>query len=471
MQAQGGGALIGEAQHLGSSLFADSRYSSPPSGHTGNQQYVKDLYMAYLQRDPATDTSGWNFWTGVLDGGETRANVQLAFAVSSEFVEGVAKLCAGTSSGTSTSGNLKYVLTDVQGSTRLLMENNSTSSLILARHDYLPFGSEIYSGVGSRTTSQKYAVTDKVRQRFAMTERDEASGLDHTLFRKNDSVAGRWTSPDPYGGSMRISDPQSMNRYAYVENDPVNSVDPSGLDGTDPLGPPPPIPTYLPMPSGPLDVVTTNTWAPMDSGMGGFTVLGGMGDDTGMIIVRDPLPNGGGASAVGTVGGTPNVPQKPTPTPTPNPNCGVNPISGQPGFTQAPVGQPGHLRAPVNGRGEFGAPRGRGTHKGLDIAGTLNASPIYSNRDGTVSFAGRTAGDGGWMVIVNQSGGVETRYAHLQPNSIPSGVAAGNQVTQGQQIGIVGNTGNAGSAPPHVHFGVRKNGAMVDPETYLNNPC
>jgi murein DD-endopeptidase MepM/ murein hydrolase activator NlpD len=75
------------------------------------------------------------------------------------------------------------------------------------------------------------------------------------------------------------------------------------------------------------------------------------------------------------------------------------------------------------------------------------------------------------MVIINHAGGVETRYAHMQPNSIPSGVAAGSQVMQGQQIGIVGNTGNAGSAPPHVHFGVRQNGAMVDPETYLNNPC
>src|SRR6185295_11596473 len=49
-----------------------------------------------------------------------------------------------------------------------------------------------------RTPTQKYSVTDKVRQRFATTERDEATGLDHTWFRKYDSFAGRWTSPDPF---------------------------------------------------------------------------------------------------------------------------------------------------------------------------------------------------------------------------------------------------------------------------------
>lgn len=44
-----------------------------------------------------------------------------------------------------------------------------------------------------------------------------------------DSVQGRWTSPDPYAGSMSFSDPQSFNRYTYVGNDPVNFVDPTGL--------------------------------------------------------------------------------------------------------------------------------------------------------------------------------------------------------------------------------------------------
>ena len=34
---------------------------------------------------------------------------------------------------------------------------------------------------------------------------------------------------DPYRGSMRMGDPQSFNRYAYVENDPINFTDPSGL--------------------------------------------------------------------------------------------------------------------------------------------------------------------------------------------------------------------------------------------------
>jgi RHS repeat-associated protein len=285
LQAQGSGALIGEAQYLGASLFADSRYSNPPSGHTGNLQYVKDLYMAYLQRDPASDTSGWNFWTGVLDGGETRANVRQAFAVSSEFIEGVAKLCPGTSGSTSISGNLKYVLTDAQGSTRLLMENNST---ILTRHDYLPFGTDISSGVGSRTTTQKYAVTDRVRQRFAMTERDEASGLDHTLFRKHDSVAGRWTSPDPYSGSMRIGDPQSLNRYSYVQNDPVNLVDPSGLDVCYPDPATGEI-VCIPDISEGVDVPISFD-EPIDNGSG---LIGAMSDDTGMIIVRDPLRTGG----------------------------------------------------------------------------------------------------------------------------------------------------------------------------------
>jgi RHS repeat-associated protein len=123
---------------------------------------------------------------------------------------------------------LSYVLTDLQGATRALMNNSgSGTSTITSRHDYLPFGEEIGAGVGLRTTAQKYSQTNNVRSRFAMLERDDVSGLDHTWFRKHESRAGRWTSPDPILGGG--GDPQSLNRYSYAVNDPVNLIDPNGL--------------------------------------------------------------------------------------------------------------------------------------------------------------------------------------------------------------------------------------------------
>jgi len=94
--------------------------------------------------------------------------------------------------------------------------------------DYAAFGEEVSTSVGQRT-AQGYGITDSLRQKYALTERDEASGLDHTWFRKNESRAGRWTSPDPYNGSIDIGNPQSLNRYSYVENQPANYADPSGL--------------------------------------------------------------------------------------------------------------------------------------------------------------------------------------------------------------------------------------------------
>jgi RHS repeat-associated protein len=126
------------------------------------------------------------------------------------------------------SGGLQYVLSDAQGSTRALMNNSgSGTSTITSRHDYLPFGEEIGAGVGLRTTTQKYSQSDNARARFASMDRDDVTGLDHTLFRKYESRSGRWTSPDPLKGGL--SDPQSFNQYSYVTSDPVNLTDPEGL--------------------------------------------------------------------------------------------------------------------------------------------------------------------------------------------------------------------------------------------------
>src|SRR2546426_6005133 len=65
-------------------------------------------------------------------------------------------------------------------------------------------------------------------EQFAkMQERDPETGLDPTLFRMYSSGQGRWLSPDPLGGD--ISNPQSLNRYAYVLNNPASFTDPLGL--------------------------------------------------------------------------------------------------------------------------------------------------------------------------------------------------------------------------------------------------
>ena len=141
-----------------------------------------------------------------------------------------------------------YLMADRQGSTRVLMD---AAGAVTSRHDYLPFGEELGAGTGApgsptgmRTAAQGYSAADNVRQRYADTRLDEATGLDHTLWRKLETRSGRWTTPDPYGRSMRVPDPQSFNRYAYVHNDPVNFVDPSGLNE-----------------EGPYDtIITTDTW-------------------------------------------------------------------------------------------------------------------------------------------------------------------------------------------------------------------
>ena len=220
-QAQGSGQLLAAAQSLGSTLFNSGEYAGVG---TSNAQFVADLYTGYLQR--THDLEGYNFWLSILNNENDRAHLILAFAGSGEFGGNVAALCAAPATG----GGLHYVLSDVQGSSRAVMNNSTySSSAIVARHDYLPFGEEISSGVGLRTGPQGYNASDTNRRKYGLTERDDATGLDHTWWRKYENTAGRWITPDPYNGSMTVANPQSFNRYAYVGNDPVNLIDPTGL--------------------------------------------------------------------------------------------------------------------------------------------------------------------------------------------------------------------------------------------------
>ncbi|GGA70234.1 peptidoglycan DD-metalloendopeptidase family protein [Ornithinibacillus halotolerans] len=98
-------------------------------------------------------------------------------------------------------------------------------------------------------------------------------------------------------------------------------------------------------------------------------------------------------------------------------------------------------------------------HKGIDIAGPSNRS-ILAADNGTVVFAGYQ-GSFGNKIEINHNNGMKTIYAHL--SSIH--VKPGQTVQKGQQIGIMGSTGN--STGIHLHFEVYKNGALQNPLSYL----
>jgi RHS repeat-associated protein len=123
-------------------------------------------------------------------------------------------------------GGVKYVQQDHQGSVRTVTNSNG---FVLSRTDHQAFGETIPSGIGLRSVNQGYGVDPSTRQGYGLTENDDASGQQHTWFRKLETSAGRFSSPDPYKGSMSVVDPQSFNRYSYVGNQPTNYVDPTGL--------------------------------------------------------------------------------------------------------------------------------------------------------------------------------------------------------------------------------------------------
>ena len=83
--------------------------------------------------------------------------------------------------------------------------------------NYYPFGEEITS-----TSNDQY--------KFASTYRDSATGLDYAVNRYYASGMGSFLTTDPKFGSAKPERPQSWNRYTYAGNDPVNSIDPRGLN-------------------------------------------------------------------------------------------------------------------------------------------------------------------------------------------------------------------------------------------------
>ena len=102
-------------------------------------------------------------------------------------------------------------------------------------------------------------------------------------------------------------------------------------------------------------------------------------------------------------------------------------------------------------------------HKGLDMAAP-EGTPYYAADSGTVMYAtnggGYNGGAGNWVVI-SHGNGIVTKYMH----SSVTFVNPGDYVERGQNIGLVGNTGQSFGA--HLHFQVEVNGVAVNPLNYI----
>jgi RHS repeat-associated protein len=90
-----------------------------------------------------------------------------------------------------------------------------SSGNVIGQQAHCPYGEQWYA----QNTTRKWLFTNY--------ERDAESGNDYAAFRYNTSRLGRFASPDLLAGSP--ADPQSLNRYPYVRDDPANGVDPLGL--------------------------------------------------------------------------------------------------------------------------------------------------------------------------------------------------------------------------------------------------
>ncbi|MEH1787685.1 M23 family metallopeptidase [Nostoc sp.] len=104
-------------------------------------------------------------------------------------------------------------------------------------------------------------------------------------------------------------------------------------------------------------------------------------------------------------------------------------------------------------------------HSGVDLLAPVGTN-VLAIAPGTVAFAS-DQGSYGKLVIINHSGGLQSRYAQL--DSIK--VTVGQQVKKGDLLGTVGTTGKPSSIQPHLHFEVRSSSSLgwvaEDPKGYL----
>ncbi|HTV57679.1 MAG TPA: RHS repeat-associated core domain-containing protein [Verrucomicrobiae bacterium] len=147
------------------------------------------------------------YWRAIT--GQTIAETDGSGNVLEEYVFFAGRRIAQRS-GT---GAVNYLYTDQVGSVIAMTDGSGNSCY---QSTFTPYGEE-------HATQSTCSTTYK----FTGYERDEETGLDYAFARYYNQRLGRFMSADPLAGA--VSNPQTLNRYAYVGNNPPNNTDPLGL--------------------------------------------------------------------------------------------------------------------------------------------------------------------------------------------------------------------------------------------------
>lgn len=123
---------------------------------------------------------------------------------------------------------MSYMLEDHQGGISAIASNSGATDV---DESFSTFGARRSPTTwsGAPTTADLNSIASLSRQGYTFqTSLGQSMGLNHMNGRVQDTVLGRFLSPDPH-----ITDPtnsQSYNRYSYVNNNPLTYVDPTGFD-------------------------------------------------------------------------------------------------------------------------------------------------------------------------------------------------------------------------------------------------
>jgi murein DD-endopeptidase MepM/ murein hydrolase activator NlpD len=116
-------------------------------------------------------------------------------------------------------------------------------------------------------------------------------------------------------------------------------------------------------------------------------------------------------------------------------------------------------------RSGFGAERDAGvrSHAGIDIFAP-RGTPVLAATGGRITSVTPNNLGGNVVWLHDSSRDQSLYYAHLEQHAVHSG----EQVQSGDTIGFVGNTGNARTTPPHLHFGIYRRGSgAIDPAPFV----